>query len=250
VIGPLIAFVGLQWIGLSLRELFWVAAVPGAVAVLVALFGVREQGREKALLTVAATAPSDVQAAGAVPLPRVFWKTLAPIGLFALGNSTDAFLLLRAHQLGVATALLPALWGVLHVVKSASSTPGGALSDRVGRVPLIVGGWITYALVYIGFGMATSVWQAWALFAAYGIVFGLTEGTEKALVADLVPAAHRGRAFGWYHGGLGLMALPASLLFGALWAAFGPSWAFGCGAALALAASTWLAVIARDLRGR
>jgi MFS family permease len=250
VIGPLIAFIGLQWVGLSLRQLFWIAAVPGAAAVLVALVGVREQGRTDAPLPAATSAPIESIASTPGPLPMAFWKMLAPMGLFTLGNSTDAFLLLRAHQLGVATAVLPLLWGVLHVVKSASSIPGGALSDRVGRVPLIVGGWITYALVYVGFAMATRVWQAWALFAVYGVVFGLTEGTEKALVADLVPSVHRGRAFGWYQGGLGLMALPASLLFGAIWAGFGPSWAFGGGALLALAASIWMAVIARGLRGR
>lgn len=250
VIGPLIAFIGLQWAGLSLRQLFWIAAVPGAAAVLVALVGVREQGRPEARLPAAAPTPAESNGSTSGSLPRAFWQMLAPMGLFTLGNSTDAFLLLRAHQLGVATALLPLLWGVLHVVKSASSIPGGALSDRVGRVPLIVGGWITYALVYVGFAMATHVWQAWALFAVYGVVFGLTEGTEKALVADLVPAVQRGRAFGWYQGGLGLMALPASLLFGAIWAGYGPSWAFGGGALLALAASIWLAVIARGLRGR
>lgn len=250
VIGPLIAFIGLQWAGLSLRQLFWIAAVPGAAAVLVALVGVREQGRPEARLPAAAPTPAESNGSTSGSLPRAFWQMLAPMGLFTLGNSTDAFLLLRAHQLGVATALLPLLWGVLHVVKSASSIPGGALSDRVGRVPLIVGGWVTYALVYVGFAMATQLWQAWALFAVYGVVFGLTEGTEKALVADLVPAVQRGRAFGWYHGGLGLMALPASLLFGAIWAGYGPSWAFGGGALLALAASIWLAVIARGLRGR
>lgn len=250
VIGPLIAFIGLQWAGLSLRQLFWIAAVPGAAAVLVALVGVREQGRPEARLPAAAPTPAESNGSTSGSLPRAFWQMLAPMGLFTLGNSTDAFLLLRAHQLGVATALLPLLWGVLHVVKSASSIPGGALSDRVGRVPLIVGGWITYALVYVGFAMATQLWQAWALFAVYGVVFGLTEGTEKALVADLVPAVQRGRAFGWYQGGLGLMALPASLLFGAIWAGYGPSWAFGGGALLALAASIWLAVIARGLRGR
>ena len=164
--------------------------------------------------------------------------------LFTLGNSTDAFLLLRANQLGVAPALIPILWAMLHVVKSASSTPGGALSDRLGRRPLIVAGWLLYAAVYFAFGRAAATWQAWALFAVYGLYFGLTEGVEKALVADLVPADRRGAAFGWYNLAIGLAALPASLLFGALWDRWGSAAAFDAGALLALAAALGMAVVA------
>jgi MFS family permease len=162
--------------------------------------------------------------------------------LFTLGNSTDAFLLLRATQLGVATALLPVLWSVFHVVKSASSTPGGALSDRVGRTPLIVAGWLLFAAVYAGFARAGAAWHAWALFGLYGVMFGLTEGAEKALVADLAPAERRGAAFGWYNLAVGLGALPASLLFGVVWDRFGAPAAFFVGAGLALAATLLLTV--------
>ena len=178
------------------------------------------------------------------PLGARFWTVLGVILLFTLGNSTDAFLLLRATQLGVPTALVPILWAMLHVVKSASSTPGGALSDALGRKPLIVAGWMLYAAVYLAFGRATEAWQVWALFAVYGVFFGLTEGSEKALVADLVPAARRGTAFGWYNLAIGLGALPASLLFGALWDRFGPAVAFSFGAGLALAASVGMAIVA------
>jgi len=128
--------------------------------------------------------------------------------------------------------------------KSASSTPGGALSDAVGRKPLIVGGWLLYAIVYLAFGRATESWHVWALFAVYGVFFGLTEGSEKALVADLVPAARRGTAFGWYNLAIGLGALPASLLFGALWERYGPATAFTFGAALAAVASAAMTVAA------
>jgi MFS family permease len=171
-----------------------------------------------------------------------FWAYLGALLLFTLGNSTDAFLLLRASQLGVAPALVPILWAMLHVVKSASSTPAGALSDRFGRKPLIVSGWLLYAAVYLAFGQASAGWQAWALFAVYGLYFGLTEGVEKALVADLVAPERRGTAFGWYNLTIGVGALPASLLFGALWDRWGPASAFTVGAALALAAAVSLSL--------
>jgi MFS family permease len=129
------------------------------------------------------------------------------------------------------------------VVKSASSTPGGALSDRIGRKPLIVSGWGLYALVYAGFAFAHTTWHAWVLFAVYGVVFGLTEGTEKAMIADVVGAEHRGTAFGWYQGLVGAAALPASVLFGAVWQHWSSATAFGMGALLALAASAWLALV-------
>ena len=164
------------------------------------------------------------------------------IFVFTLGNSTDAFLLLRANQLGVPVALAPILWAALHVVKSASSTPGGALSDRIGRRPTLVMGWVLYAAVYFGFARASVAWQAWALFAVYGVFFGLTEGSERALVADLVTLERRGTAFGWYNLAIGLGALPASLLFGYVWDHAGPARAFVMGATLALAAAIGLVV--------
>src|SRR4029079_11984101 len=117
------------------------------------------------------------------------------------------------------------------------------LSDRLGRKPLIVAGWLLYAAVYLAFGRAGAQWHAWALFAVYGVYFGLTEGVEKALVADLVPADRRGAAFGWYNLTLGLGALPASLLFGAIWDRWGVVNAFAFGSVLALGASIGLAIL-------
>jgi MFS family permease len=117
--------------------------------------------------------------AGVLDVPRICL-------LFTLGNSTDAFLILRANQLGVSVALVPVLWAAPPCRQIAASIPGGALSDRLGRKPLILVGWATYAAVYFGFGRATESWQAWALFLAYGLFFGLTEGSERAMVADLV----------------------------------------------------------------
>lgn len=236
VVGPLIAFAVLRWAHVPLRQLFWMAAVPGVVAVAVLLFAVRDVPR---------AAPAR---GGGVPLSgglgRRFWAFLGVVLLFTLGNSTDAFLLLRASQLGVVAAFIPILWAMLHVVKSLSSTPGGVLSDRVGRKPLIVAGWTLYAAVYFAFGRATSQWQAWALFAVYGLYFGLTEGVEKALVADLVPHTRRGSAFGWYNLAIGLAALPASLLFGTIWDRLGSTAAFDFGATMALLAAIGIALVA------
>ena len=251
VVGPLVAFAALSWGGLTLRTVFWLAAIPGAVALLVLIIAVRETARggppdEHGVRRTPEPRHLD-SAAPIEPPPRDvrFRRYLGVLLLFTLGNSTDAFLLLRAADLGVPVALAPVLWASLHVVKSLASTPGGALSDRVGRRPVIVAGWLLYAATYLGFAVATESWHAWALFALYGLYFGMVEGTEKALVADLVPAARRGAAFGWYNLVIGIGALPASIAFGLLWDWRGAGVAFITGAALALLAALGLLVAVR-----
>lgn len=240
VVGPLIAFALLRWEQLPLRTVFLFAALPGVLSVIVLVLGVRETPRH-------ARAASATKKAGVpsldVSLGRAFWTFLACVLLFTLGNSTDAFLILRANQLGVSVALVPILWAALHVVKSAASVPGGALSDRFGRKPLILAGWAVYAAVYIGFGRATETWHAWALFLAYGTFFGLTEGTQAALIADLVGQARRGTAYGWYYLAVGIGALPASVLFGLIWDRVSPRAAFDVGAGLAFAAALVLLAV-------
>ena len=248
VVGPLIAFALLSWEQLDLRTVFLIAAIPGLLSVVVLVVGVRETPRTS-------EAPDAIENTAAAPLERTglgrrFWVFLAAVFLFTLGNSTDAFLILRANQLGVPVAMVPVLWAALHVVKSASSMPGGVLSDRVGRKPLILAGWAVYAAVYLAFGRATHAWHAWALFLAYGVFFGLTEGTERAMVADLVRRERRGTAFGWYNLAIGIGSLPASLLFGLVWDRFGPARAFEVGAALAFAAATVLLMVAGPHRQR
>ena len=268
VVGPLLAFVLLQWVGVSMRLVFLLAAIPAAVAMLVLVLMVREDTRrvkmviggsdglgtfdtgggpraDPTVVDTAAPPHSPPPAAGPLPpLGRRFYAYLAVLLVFTLGNSTDAFLLLRATDVGVPLALIPLLWSVLHLVKAAASTPSGRLSDRLGRRTLIVTGWLVYAAVYLGFAAAGTPWHIWALFLAYGVFFGLTEGVEKALVADLVPANARGRAFGWYNLSIGLGALPASVLFGVLWDRWGAPAAFTLGAGLAgVAALGLLAVI-------
>ena len=264
VLGPLAAYAALEWGGLPLRTVFLLAAIPGAIAVAVLVLAVRERAgadaggpprvhdathstdsRNRSNPSGGTSSPGTVETPSIADMPmgRRFWAVLVVILLFTLGNSTDAFLLLRASDLGVPTALVPILWAMLHVVKSASSMPGGALSDRLGRKPLIVVGWLLYAGVYFAFGAATTAWHAWALFAVYGVYFGLTEGAEKALVADLVPASRRGTAYGWFNLTIGVAALPASLLFGLVWDRWGPSAAFTLGASLALAAAVGMTIV-------
>ncbi|MEX2182099.1 MAG: MFS transporter [Gemmatimonadaceae bacterium] len=238
VFGPLIAWVVLTMQWADLRTLFLWTAVPGVLAIVLLVVFVREAPRlEMPVDAVAPPAPSDP------PLGAPFWRLLAVIFLFTLSLSTDAFLLLRASQLGVATALIPILWAMLHVMKSGSSVIAGALSDRYGRRPLILGGWAVYALVYLGFGAATDAWHAWALFAVYGLYFGLSEGPEKALVADLAPPTRRGAAFGWFNAAVGVAALPASVLFGLVWERFGPTTAFTMGATIAAVAALLFALV-------
>ena len=240
VLGPLIAFALLHEFHFSLRHLFWLAAIPGALAFIVLVVAVKDVEHR----TLVSKAGSKPHLSMHEHLGRRFWLYLGVVFLFTLGNSTDAFLLLRSNQLGVAVALAPILWAFFNGCKAALGTWGGGLSDRIGRKPLIVTGWLVYALVYFAFALATQAWHAWALFAGYALFYALTEGTEKALVADLVPAARRGAAFGWFNLAVGLGALPASIIFGAIWDRAGSPVAFMFGASLALLAAIGMAIVA------
>ncbi len=240
IVGPLAATGLLLIYHDDLKTIFLLSFVPGLLAVLMLLFGLKEKPAE---VPRAASASFNIRSAWA-EMPAGFRKYLLIILVFTLGNSTDAFLLLRAQRLGVSVTLLPMIWVVLHVVKMGFSVPGGILSDRIGRKKVIVAGWIVYALVYAAFGLANRQWHAWALFAVYGIYFGLTEGVEKALVADFAPVHLRGSSFGLYHLIVGIGALPASLLFGLVWQKFGAAAAFGMGASLAMLASVMLSMLA------
>lgn len=239
IVGPLAATALLLVFHDNVKTIFLLSFIPGLFAVLMLLFGLREKETEVSRQNPASF---NFRAAWA-EMPPGFRKYLGIILIFTLGNSTDAFLLLRAQQLGAPLALLPMIWVVLHIVKMVFSVPSGIISDRIGRKKVIVAGWVVYALVYAGFGAASQYWHAWALFAIYGIYFGLTEGVEKALVADFAPLHLRGSSFGLYHLMLGLGAFPASLLFGLVWQRFGSAAAFGMGAAFALLASMMLALL-------
>jgi MFS family permease len=152
---------------------------------------------------------------------------------FSIGNSSDAFLLLRARDLGVPIGSLPLLWSALHVSKLVSSYAGGRVADRIARSKVIVVGWIVYAITYLGLGLATEASRAWALFVVYGTYYGLTEPAEKAMVRDVAPPHLRGRAYGFYNFVIGATAVPASALTGWLWQTWSPLAALAMGAAIA-----------------
>src|SRR5438445_475301 len=245
-IGPLLAAaLLLLWPG-RLRLVFALAAIPGALAVAL-LFAVREmethrlapRGSSLAEDAVAVRASSP-EAVSASPASQVPPRLLGAIFVFTLGNSTDALVLLPAHGLGIATAVLPALWTVLHVVRAATSWQLGRLADRLGRRAALAAGWAWYAACYVGFALASARWHAWALFAAYGLVAGLTEGTERALVASSVPQGKRGRALGLYNLVSGCGLLVASVMAGEVWDHVSPAAALGLGAALAAMAALLL----------
>lgn len=231
VIGPILAMAILALAAENYRLVFWLAAIPALIGVAILIFAARE-----IIPTGAAKAPSFRLAA----FDRNFKFYLLIIILFTLGNSSDAFLLLRARDLGVPATLLPLLWLFHHLIKMAASTPGGQLSDRMGRKKVIITGWLVYAVVYLGFAACTNAWHIWALFAAYGLYFGLTEGAEKAMVADLVRPELRGSAFGVYNFAIGIGALPASVIMGVLWHRLNPGVAFTFGAVLAALAALLL----------
>jgi MFS family permease len=181
-------------------------------------------------------------------LGRPFMAFLLIVGLFELGNSSDAFLVLRAQERGVSVSGVLAMLVVFNLIYTLVSTPAGSLSDRIGRRKVIVSGWLAFAAVYLGFGLARNAWQIWGLYAAYGLYYGLAYGTSKALVADLIPDAHRGAAYGTYNALLGILDLPASLIAGLLWqgagswAGWGPAAPFLFGAGMALLAAGLLAL--------
>jgi MFS family permease len=219
----------------TFRTIVVLSIIPAALAVLVLAVGARDVERPRDITT---TSPK-LSLAG---FDRRFRLFLLSVIIFTLGNSADAFLVLRANHLGLSVAGVLGMLITFNVVYMLTSGPAGALSDRVGRRKLIIGGWLTYGVIYLGFAAAAEAWQVWALYAAYGLYYGATEGTAKALVADLVDPAQRGAAYGVYNAAVGVMALPASVIAGVLWEGvggwqgFGPSAPFIFGALMALVA--------------
>ena len=230
VLGPLLAMLLLGVFHLPLRTLFYLAVIPGAIAVVLLLVFLREEPR--------VLPPKGAgRIAGAPPLGRQFVKAIAAIALFSLANSSDVFLILQAHRAGVATSMLPLLWAAHHVVKSLGSTHAGALSDRVGRKRLLVAGWLSYAAIYFAFPFVASTTAFFALFVLYAIPFTLAEGAERAWIGDILPAESRGRGFGVYYLVNGVCVLAGTALFGLLYQKISPVAAFATGGLFAIAAA-------------
>jgi MFS family permease len=255
VLGPTLATVFLYFYPGSYRALFAWTIVPGLVAIALILF-VREDpvAPTEPALGATATARESTRDAQAIAssgtpastaMPRELTSFFVVLTLFTLGNSTDAFLLLKLTDVAGSAKFIPLMWAALHVVKASVSIVGGSWSDRIGRRTVIALGWLVYAAVYVGFAVSEALVPLLAWFLVYGFYFGFAEGTEKALVADLAPAASRGYVFGIYNAVLGIGALLASVVFGVLWNAFGSAVAFGAGAGLALVATLLLLAVVR-----
>ena len=241
LLGAALASILLAVFSLGYRSIFAIAFIPGILAVL-SLLWVRERKDSRCV----EGAEDEKLKLSLKPFDRRFKLLLLAVFIFTLGNSSDAFLLLRARQTGgFSLALLPALWGVLHVVKAAVSIPGGALSDRIGRKKVILAGWAVYVIAYTGFAFLEGYTWIWLLFVFYGFYY-VTEAVERAFVADLVPARLRGTAYGIFNFTISVTILPASLLMGLLWDTVGSSYAFLVGAGLALTAMAVLALAVRE----
>ena len=264
ILGPLFATIFLIVYPSRYRALFALTAIPGALTVILLRWAtepsaVRRAGPEADVVRTAGPEADVVRTAGlqagrstkhglaAAPsasrLPAPLLRYLVVFSIFTLGNSTDAFLLLRLTEAAGGPRLIPLFWALLHIVKTVFSVAGGAASDRFGRRRLIASGWVVYAVVYAGFALSTSRWVLVTWFLLYGVYYGCVEGSERALVADFALPSQKGTAFGVYYAVAGIGALLSSVVFGLVWRSFGAGVAFGSGSALAILAAILLFIL-------
>lgn len=241
ILGPLLA-AALIAAGRSPRTVFWIAAVPGAAAALLAWLAVREAGVRDPGSGVGGARAPDPGPRSADPASPGFASLTLVLVLAAFLRAPETLLILRAQDLGIHVSLIPILWAALHVVRSGMSYPGGTLADRWGARRTLAVGWVIYAALALAFAFAQTTAAAWAIFLAFGVFVGLTESPERKLVAELAPGGRRGRGFGWYHGSLSAVALPGAALFGWIYQSRGAGPAFEVSAAV-----TVLAVLALAL---
>ena len=234
-VGPLSAFAVLEFFNSNYRLVFALSAIPGVIAVII-LVGFL---KEKAAKNPAATPPK----LGFGSLGAGFLLFALISTLFTFGNSSDAFLILRAQNLGLAAVLVPLAYFTFNIVYSLLAMPLGSLSDRVGRKVVIIAGYLIFAIVYCGFAFASASWAVWGLFAVYGIYYALTDGVQRAYITDIVPSNLRGSAIGTYNALVGIAALPASIIGGFLWQAIAPEATFIYGAVFAVIAAVLLLIV-------
>lgn len=247
-IGPLITTAILALSSDNLRAVFAWTAMPALLGVGVVVFLLHDE-RHSLPAPPSSAAPA-LSRVGLAALGRPFWIFTGIATVFALGNSSDAFIFLRTAGLEDSLAAVPLVYFGFNLVYALLATPLGVLSDRWGRLPVLLTGYLAFAGVYLGWANATASWHAWALFAVYGIYAAATEGVSKALVSDLIAKGQRGTALGWFNGLIGLAALPANLVSGWLWSQFGPGAAFQVGAGLGCAAAGLLLMSLPWLPGR
>ncbi len=244
IIGPLSAAVLVLVLHASARTVFWLAGIPGLITILLAWFAVREirpGERAKSSMPDAAEGTPAIVGLGQHRGRLILMFTA--LAVFALGNSSDLFLVLRAQNLGVRAAYAPLLGLVFNTVYTLLSWPLGSLSDRAPRRWLVAGGYLIYAAVYLAFALAPHAWVAWAAFPVYGLYYALTEGVMRAWIADLAPQGSLASVYGIFNWVTAAAALPASLLAGWLWRAYSPATPFAAGAALAAAAAFLLLLV-------
>lgn len=239
VIGPLVAFLVLRLHPNHYRTVFWISAIPGILAILILFFCLKEKEKEKGHKSAASEMPH-------VRLKQMGWNfvsfTLIST-IFALGNSSDAFLILQAKHIGMGDAYIPLAYLAFNIVYTFFSLPTGILSDRIGRKPVIISGYVIFAIIYLGFGLVQHVYGIWLLFIFYGLYYAATEGIQKAYVADLVSEGNRGTAIGTFNALTGAASLPASILAGVMWQFYGPLATFCVSSALAITAAILLLII-------
>lgn len=236
-VGPLLTYFILLLTNNDLRAVFGWTLLPGVLSILVIVLFLRERTKKAAPGETVVPAVKKVEAPSkSVPasaLGRRFWMFTAISTIFAMGNSSDAFIFLRSAELETSLLVVPLLYFGYNMVYALFATPLGVLSDRFGRLPVLISGYTAFALVYLGWASATQAWNAWALFLVYGVYSAATEGVAKAFVTDIVPKEARGTALGWFNGMTGLAALPANVIGGLLFGAIGPGATFTYGAWLA-----------------
>lgn len=241
VVGPAIALILLQLYNNNYKMVFWLSMIPGAIAVLVIVAFIKEKKRT-------ATAPAQRPQ---LTLRHFDWKVkffIVIATLFALGNSSDAFLILRAEQVGIPTVMIPAVYLLFNLIYSLSAIPAGIAADRYGKKRIILLGFVLFAGLYYGFAVARDSTAIWVLFSLYGLFMGLTEGIQKAFLATIIPPDFKATAFGVYATAVGLATLPASLIGGLLWDRISPSATFYFGAATATLAAVLFIVLASLIR--
>jgi MFS family permease len=217
------------------QRIVLIGVIPAVLAVLILFLFVHEPKRvmDNSSRHSSGFQQTEDSQVGKNNLGATFWIFLGLLALFTLGNSSDAFLFLKARDVGASPFWILLMLVSFNIVYTVSSLPMGMLSDRVGRKRVIAFGWSVYVLVYLGFALAPAEWQLWPLFAVYGLYYGATEGVARALIADMVVAEKRGTAYGFYHTAVGITALPASIIAGWLWETFNPAMPFFFGAGLA-----------------
>jgi MFS family permease len=239
-LGPLAAFGLLSVFQQNFRLVFAIAVLPGILAVALLAKGIREPK-----VTVAQKRNNPLNWKSLLSLGKSYWLMVTVALLFNLGNSSEAFLLLRAEQIGITANLIPLTLVVMNIAYSLSAYPIGLLSDRIGRIGLLSNGLLIYALTYFGFAFVDRTWQVWLLFGLYGLYQGMSQGLLLAFVADRVPANLRGTAFGGMNLATGIALLPANLIAGTLWETISPQAPFICGGIFALSAIALLLITAR-----